>query len=226
MAAAADKVMPYGSWPSPITAKFITGSSVRLGSLDVDGKGQLYWLEGRPKEGGRNAVCRYDKLNADANERGGVDVTPKEANVRTRVHEYGGAAHLLHPEGGVIYSDFKTQRLFWAKYADAPPVPLTPEEGEHGWAEGQYRFADGKVDPSGKYLVAVREDHGSAADRKPSEVVNEVVSLALDGSGAMVVLATGRDFYAAPRLSPSGQHLAYVPWTRPLHALATAAALL
>ena len=62
--------LPYGSWTSPITAKFITGSSVRLGSLDVDAKGQLFWLEGRPKEGGRQVVCRYDKLNAAANERG------------------------------------------------------------------------------------------------------------------------------------------------------------
>ena len=29
-----------------------------MGSLKVDGSGELYWLEGRPKEGGRQVVCR------------------------------------------------------------------------------------------------------------------------------------------------------------------------
>ena len=201
---------PYGSWTSPITASFITSSSVRLGSPMVDQKDQLFWQEGRPKEGGRQVVCRYSPQDPSANERGGVDVTPKDVNVRTRVHEYGGGAHTLHPAGGVIYSDFKTQRLFWCKYEDAPPIELTPES--EVFPDGRFRFADYRVAPRGNLLVAVREDHGEKADRAPADVVNEVVSIALDGSGAMTVLATGRDFYAsvsaagfnpAPPLRPS-----------------------
>ena len=62
---------PYGSWPSPITAKFITGSSVGLGSLKVDASG-LYWLESRPQEGGRNVVVRYAPDDPQASERGGT----------------------------------------------------------------------------------------------------------------------------------------------------------
>ena len=214
VATVASEKLPYGSWPSPITARFITSSSVRLGGLNVDTKGQLYWLEGRPQEGGRQVVCKYDKDAPGSNERGGVDVTPKDDNVRTRVHEYGGGAHTMHPAGGIIYSDFKTQRLFWAK-DDGSVVALTPEDGDAGWPAGRYRFADGKVDPSGKRLVTVREDHGEKGDAAPVAVVNEVVSVALDGSGAMTVLATGRDFYAAPRVSPSGGHVAYVSWDHP-----------
>ena len=80
-----------------------------------------------------------------------MQVTPKDANVRTRVHEYGGAAHTLHPAGGVIYSDFKTQRLCWSKYEDAPPIALTPES--EAFPDGRYRFADYKVTPSGDALV-------------------------------------------------------------------------
>ena len=49
---------PYGEWPSPVTAKFITTSGVRLGPLAVDLRGELYWNEGRPQEGGRNVVVR------------------------------------------------------------------------------------------------------------------------------------------------------------------------
>ena len=81
---------PFGSWSSPITAKFITTSGVRLGSLSLDSADVLHWLEGRPQEGGRNAVVRYAPGAPGASERDAVDVTPKETNVRTRVHEYGG----------------------------------------------------------------------------------------------------------------------------------------
>ena len=82
---------PYGSWVSPITARSITASSVGLSSVTYDGS-NLFWLESRPQEGGRNAVVRHDPENAAASERGGVDATPAENNVRTRVHEYGGGA--------------------------------------------------------------------------------------------------------------------------------------
>ena len=104
-----------------------------LGALKVDSNGQLFWLEGRPKEGGRQVVCRYDKDSPGSSERGGVDVTPAETNVRTRVHEYGGGAHTLHPEGGVIYSLFKDQRLYHCRGDGTPPTLLTPEDGAAGW---------------------------------------------------------------------------------------------
>ena len=52
MKAGTQKDLPYGSWSSPITAKFITTASVRLGSLSIDREGELHWLEGRPQEKG------------------------------------------------------------------------------------------------------------------------------------------------------------------------------
>lgn len=65
--------------------------------------------------------------------------------------------------------------------------------------------------PDGKTMYCVREDH---ADPHPSRVVNEVVAVDLD-SGDMEVVATGNDFYAAPRLSPDGRRVAYVTWNHP-----------
>ena len=209
---------PFGAWPSPVSAKFITTSGVRLGGLSLDDNDQLFWLEGRPQEKGRNAVVRFVGADAPgASERGAVDLTPMEVNVRTRVHEYGGGAYLQGPGGGIIYSEFASQRLYWLKDGEfaeegaAPPLCLTPESM---WPDGQYRFADGCV-VSSEWIVCVREDHGPSGDAKPSEVVNEVVALALDGSGAMRVLASGRDFYAHPRISPDGAHVAYVAWDHP-----------
>ena len=85
---------PYGSWSSPITSKSITAGSVKLGNIHYNTHtNNLYWLEGRPQEAGRNVLCKFAPLDDNASERGGVDImSSKESNVRTRVHEYGGGA--------------------------------------------------------------------------------------------------------------------------------------
>jgi dipeptidyl aminopeptidase/acylaminoacyl peptidase len=88
--------------------------------------------------------------------------------------------------------------------SDSAAEPITPE-GE------RFRFADGFSDGKG-HLVMVREDHEKP---EPVNVVNEVVSLPCDNDGEMRVLATGRDFYAAPRISPDGTQLAYICWNHP-----------
>ena len=50
---------PYGSWKSPLTAEFITEAGVNLGSLSLGPtSGDLFWIERRPQEGGRQVFCR------------------------------------------------------------------------------------------------------------------------------------------------------------------------
>lgn len=212
---------PYGSWASPITASFITEAGVGLGGLCVGPvSGDLFWVERRPKEGGRSVVCRRAPNDPAASERGGVDVTPAGSNVRTRVHEYGGLAHVIGGASAsaefIVYANFADQRLYRLDVpasggGDArPPLELTPESA---YAEdARYRFADLCLDEPRNRVLCVREDH---TDPRPAHVVNEVVAVALDGSGAMEVLASGADFYAAPRLSPDGTKLAYVSWQHP-----------
>lgn len=193
---------PYGSWESPITSKAITAGSVRLGSLLVQHNGSLLWLEGRPQEGGRQVLCQYAPSDPLCSERQAVDLTAEKTNARTRVHEYGGAAVTLGENNSIFYSEFATQRLMKLGAA-ANAEPVTP-------GGDRFRFADGVSDGNG-LLILVREDH---VKPEPVNVVNEVVSLSPD-DGAMTVLATGRDFYAAPRVSPDGSQLAYLCWDHP-----------
>jgi len=195
---------PYGSWPSPFTAKFITGHSVGLGSIKVDASG-VYWLESRPQEAGRNVVVRYAPEDPNASERGAVDVSPAGANVRTKVHEYGGGAFALGGGGQILYSDFASQRL--AATDDVAGARVVTSAAP----DGRYRYADYHVD--GDSVVCVREDHGADGKLKPSEVVNEVVRVDL-ATGAETVVASGRDFYAHPRAGPGGA-VAYVCWDHP-----------
>ena len=62
------------------------------------------WLEGRPGDGGRATLVRLRPGGAPE------DVSPPGVNVRTRVHEYGGAAFLAAGDL-VVVSDFATGRL-------------------------------------------------------------------------------------------------------------------
>jgi len=95
---------PFGSWPSPITAQVTATQGLRLGAPSVDGT-DIYWLEGRPAEGGRNVLVRR---RADGTLH---ELTPPDFNVRTRVHEYGDGAYLVH-NGTVVFSNFADQRLY------------------------------------------------------------------------------------------------------------------
>lgn len=71
--------------------------------------------------------------------------------------------------------------------------------------------ADGRVTPDGRWFVCVHEQHGSDL----AEAANSLVAVASDGSMRMHPLATGADFYAAPRLSPDGRQVAWIQWMRP-----------
>ena len=190
---------PYGTWHSPITPEMVTEAGIRLGEIKTDGP-DVYWLEGRPSEGGRNVIVRLAGSNGEP---GPVDVTPEGYNVRNRVHEYGGAAYGVN-DGVVYFSNFADQRIYKHKIGEQPdPVTADPD------IPAGDRFADGRFTPDGRFLVCVRERHVEGR-----EAVNEVVAVQVDG-GVQTVLASGHDFYSFPRLSPDGTRLAYTAWDHP-----------
>jgi dipeptidyl aminopeptidase/acylaminoacyl peptidase len=192
------EIAPYGSWRSPIDAGSVARAGRRLGSPAVAGDGAVWWAEGRPEEGGRVVLMRQ------AGGGGAEEVTPAGVNVRTRVHEYGGGAWRLAGPDLVLFADFADQRLYRQRLGE-DPVAITPEPE----TEAGLRYADMRVTPDGSTVVCVREVHGEG------EPENQIVSLPLDGSGAPAVLASGRDFYSFPRVSPDGRQLAWTCWDHP-----------
>ncbi|NWJ45638.1 MAG: S9 family peptidase [Chloroflexi bacterium] len=172
----------------------IITDAVGLADIALDGA-DIYWLEGRPKEGGRVVLVRPDASGA------GIDLTPAPFNIRTRVHEYGGGALLIN--NGVIYfSNFADQRLYRQVEGGAPEA-LTPAIA--------LRYADAVYDQHRNRLITVREDH-TAGGHEP---VNTIVSLSLSGENGGEVLVSGKDFYACPRLSPDSTKLAWLEWSHP-----------
>ena len=190
------KIAPYGSWKSPITSDLIVEGTVGLSQPSFDGD-DIYWMEMRPKEAGRNVIIKRNSTGAC------VDVNQPPFNARTRVHEYGGGDYTVS-KGLVCFSNFSDQRLYRQDAPEATPQALT--------APGEMRYADSCMDQTRGRLICVREDH----TREGAEAVNSIVSVSLeprDDHGT--VLVEGNDFYSTPRLSPDGSQLAWLTWNHP-----------
>ncbi|HET7468009.1 MAG TPA: S9 family peptidase [Candidatus Dormibacteraeota bacterium] len=188
------KAQPFGSWPSPISIELVLAGELRLSQPRWDGD-DLYWVEGRPEEDGRQVVVRRAVDGAI------TDVTPRGFNARTRVHEYGGGDYAVS-HGSVWFTNFDDQRVYRQDPGKAPH-PISPE--------GDIRHADLTVDTQRARVIAVREDHS----RGGAEAVNSLVSLDSEGRRDAVVLASGNDFYSSPKLSPDGRRIAWLTWNHP-----------
>jgi dipeptidyl aminopeptidase/acylaminoacyl peptidase len=191
------RVAPYGAWESPFPISLLTAGVVSLGEIRAR-DGVRWWLEGRPDEKGRQVLVRRD---ADGTI---TRLSPEGFNVRSRVHEYGGAPYLVD-DGLVIVSDFSTGRL----NRIVVPGELEPFTPERAW-----RYADMILDRAHDRLIAIREDHEKATLERHGEAENAIVAVDL-ASGEVSVLVDGADFYAAPRLSPDGSKLAWLEWRHP-----------
>src|SRR5262245_59984332 len=136
----------YGEWKSPITSDLIVGATIRLWQFFLDG-GDLFWVETRPKEGGRNVIVHGAPDGKTA------DVTPSGFSARTTVHEYCGGA-LLVADGVVYFSNMKDQRIYRQRRSGkkwTAPEAATPEN--------ELRYADFILDAPRQRLIAVCEDH-------------------------------------------------------------------
>lgn len=188
------RVLPYGTWPSPIGPQTLVEGQVLLDEVRPDGAA-TWWLEARPSDGGRVVLVRHDG-------EGARDVVAAPWSVRTRVHEYGGGAYAV-AEGTVVFSNLTDGVVRRLDAGADEPVALTPE--------GPRRY--GGLVLHGAHVLAVREDHG-----RDGEPAHELVRLDLRGSAegnGEVVLWSGSDFVGRPAVSPDGSSLAWVAWDHP-----------
>jgi dipeptidyl aminopeptidase/acylaminoacyl peptidase len=225
--------IPFGAWPSPITAADVARSRLRLAYPRVIGS-EVWWQETRPEEGGRVTVVHRSA--------GGklTDVLPAPWNARTRVHEYGGLSYLPVPRastqpaaaGGraprghvIMFANYADQRLYVAgpdvaEGQEAPhpitPDPITADPASTGIEPGAagLRYADFTLSPDRREIWCVREAH------QGGKVTRAIVAIPLDGSAAddpaaVRELVTGSDFFAFPTPSPDGTRLAWISWNHP-----------
>ena len=187
------EIAPYGSWRSPISSNAIITNFVVPDQVKVEGD-SIWWVESRPQEDGRTVVVQR---SGDGQI---TDLTPPGYNARSRVYEDAGANYGV-VGNTVFFSNFADQRIY-RHTAGTPPEPVT--------STGGMRYADGIIDSSRGRMICVREDHAM-----PGNPVHTLVSINLNGDTGGEVLVFGNDFYASPRLSPDGSHLAWLTWNNP-----------
>jgi dipeptidyl aminopeptidase/acylaminoacyl peptidase len=187
--------VPFGSWKSPITADLIVSGAVGLSQPTIDGP-DIYWVELRPSEGGRQVIVKRDELGQLS------DINPQPFNARTRVHEYGGGDYLA-ANGAVYFSNFADQRLYKQVPGEAPQ-PITPA--------AEMRYAEAILDSARDRIICVREDH-TVPNREAANTLVALNANRNDDSGE--VLVNGNDFYSTPRLSPDGTQLVWLSWNHP-----------
>jgi dipeptidyl aminopeptidase/acylaminoacyl peptidase len=191
------QVLPYGSWPTPVTSELVVRAAHLPNQVRLDGD-EVWWSEMRPEEGGRYAVLRRRPDGA-------VDeVLAAPWSARSGVHEYGGGAWWVR-DGVLWFVDWATQRLHRVD-PGGEPVPLTPEPS----VPRGLRYADGDVAPEGTTLLCVREEH-----RADGEVVNTIVWLDATEPSDPAVVVEGPDFVSDPRWRADGDAFAWLEWDQP-----------
>jgi len=221
--------VPFGEWPSPITAAAVARGQVRVSSPTVLGS-DVWWQQGLPGEDGRTTVMHSSDGTQTA-------LLPAPWNARTRVHEYGGRSYLPIPPVVLDGKDGATDdaaagryQILFANYADqrlyltgpgGEPTPLTPDptsvpagEGEGMLPAGGLRYADYVLSPDRHEIWCVQERHSAG------KVSRAIVAVPLDGSAAdkseaIRTLVGGFDFFAYPAPSPDGRWLAWICWNHP-----------
>ncbi|THH32604.1 hypothetical protein EUX98_g1574 [Antrodiella citrinella] len=198
MSGSVKQTAPFGTWKSPITAAAIAAQSRTGGVEDVyldKVTGEVYFAQKRLEENGRSAV-----VNAVTEE----DVLDTQWDARTKVHEYGGAAAVLH-DGTLYFSHFGDNRVYMKKEGSNEVKPITPGQQTH-------RYADFTVHPfASNLLVGICEDH---TDPHPSRVIT-TLALIDTNTGTVTTLLSGADFYACARFNPDGKSLAWQQWWHP-----------
>ncbi|KAJ7473908.1 alpha/beta-hydrolase [Mycena galericulata] len=188
---------PFGTWKSPISALMIARMSVSIEDVLVDPvTSAVYRIEKRPEEDGRNVIVSV----AD-----NLDVFGQEWNARTAVHEYGGAAAIVH-NNIILFSNLGYGQVYKVNLAPrSAPIRITGQD--------EFRFADFTIHPAEPNLVVcISEDHTKPA---PKDVLNSLVCLNTNSAEDPVALLSGSDFYSSPRFNADGTVLAWTEWMHP-----------
>ncbi|RDW69849.1 hypothetical protein BP6252_08869 [Coleophoma cylindrospora] len=197
----APTVADYGTWKSPIAAEKLASDSTAIQELVVNEfTGATYYLESRAAEGGRNCIVEYGFGTLK-------DLLPKKYNARTKVHEYGGGALAIRPDGVLIFTDANTLGVF-----SLDPTRRKIESLIE--ANEALRYAGFDCCPiAPEWIVAIREDH------RTSPVLNCLVAINTRTKCSKIIVE-GADFYFNPKFSPDGKTVSWIqldfpdmPWT-------------
>ncbi|MDN5658222.1 prolyl oligopeptidase family serine peptidase [Brevibacterium sandarakinum] len=185
---------PFGTWSSPLSAAEVAAGSAPI--FDAAFRGEhIYFSTKVPAENSRTGLIRTSLSHPGLKEQ----VLPADFNIRSSVHEYGGAAWALDPSSEVIYFVNAADQRIWQIIPGRAPHALTPD------TSGRIRYGDLTMTPWG--LLCVREDCRSTRRERAIVLITR--------HGTTNVLSRHSYFMAGPRLSPDGSTMAFIGWEHP-----------
>lgn len=108
---------------------------------------------------------------------------------------------IVDSNGDFIITDANTDGVFIIS-----PTDQVGKEVIEG--RPNFRYADFDVLPTGKYILAIQEEH------RESEVINTLVAIDVKGKSANII-ASGADFYSHPKFSHDGKKISWMQWNHP-----------
>ncbi|NOQ70240.1 MAG: prolyl oligopeptidase family serine peptidase [Gammaproteobacteria bacterium] len=183
------KFLPYGSWPSIMSAELIVSDNVSFDEPKLTAN-SIYFIERRPQENGR---CVIVKLTNNKT----TDILPEPYSARSHVHEYGGGCYCVDDEF-LFFINNNDQDIYCIKNNQVTPVTTTKNK----------RFADFIYDKRFHRLIAICETHNDHS------VTNAIVSIDVT-TGQIITIEQGNDFYASPRLNSAADKLCWQSWNHP-----------
>ncbi|WP_415905771.1 S9 family peptidase [Neptuniibacter sp. QD48_55] len=185
-----------GFWSSSLTEADAISAGVEYSQLQISQKGDLYWVEQRPNEGGRCCIC------FELESQPGVqhELTPSEFSVQSKVYEYGGRSWALLDDA-LVFVNASDQQIYKQSFSGSCDVIQVTNQSNT-------RYIEPIWDESRDRLIAIQEVHADAG------VINRIVAIGLS-DGSVEVLVEGADFYSYPVINPQGSVLAFVSWNHP-----------
>ncbi|PHH93412.1 hypothetical protein CDD83_3725 [Cordyceps sp. RAO-2017] len=187
-------VARHGDWASPISADSITSKLRALTAPRVSSRtGRAFFRE--TTEDDRSTIV---EITSD----GLKQVLPARYSASNKVYEYGASLYDVLPDGRIIFSN--EDDGVYLLDPDAQHVDLVTNKAA-------LRYASFSANPSSPWVLAIEEDH--TTDR-PRKVRNYVVAINLQTAEVKRV-ASGADFYFAPRFSFDGSRVSWMEWDSP-----------
>ena len=192
----------------PLSAKTALGRLPVLKSPRILGNWVL-WLEQRPHEKGRTTAMIRPWLQTDATAK---ELTAAPANLRCRIHEYGGGAMAVALMGDNLLltwiddGDGCLWQQTWRGLNSEDCAALKAKQPIRISAPGSWALGGGLIDQTRLRWLGVMECNGR----------DQLVSVALNQSDQHPkVLHAADDFVGYPALSADGSQLAWVEWRQP-----------
>lgn len=126
---------------------------------------------------------------------------PAGYSAGTTVHEYGGGAFAVAPDGNIIFNDAKKRAVFCLQPASGEVTTVISRDED-------VRYADFHCHPESMWMLAVQEDHTKET------IENSIVAIDRT-NGKVVSIASGADFYQHPQFSGDGSKVCWVQWSHP-----------